>query len=128
MKWESKKHSFTSAMINHYHRKNFHAGPQSLLAAIRQKFWLIHGKELVKKCIRKFFRYSHAKPSMLKQMIGDLPRNRLCPEHPFNKVGVDYMGPFRIRYQIRCKKLTKAYVAIFVCFWSKAVNLEVVSE
>lgn len=123
-----KSHPFTVAMINHYHRKTFHAGPQALLAAVRQKCWPIHGKELVKKLVRKCFRCAHAGPILMKQLMGNLPRERIEPERPFTNIGVDFMGPFHIHYAIRGKKPTKAYGAIFVCFWSKAVHIELVSD
>lgn len=36
-------HPFTIALINHFHRQHFHAGPQALLAAVREEFWPVHG-------------------------------------------------------------------------------------
>lgn len=65
---------------------------------------------------------------MLKQLMSDLPHDRQHPERSFANVGVDFLGPFRIHYQIHGKNTKKAYLVIFVHFWSKAVLLEVGSD
>lgn len=121
-------HSFTSALVVHFHEKNLHAGPQALLAALRQRFWPIKGKELCRKTVRHCIRCFHARPPIIGQLMGDLPSERLSPTRPFTNTGIDFMGPIQIHHKIRGKRPTKAYVAIFVCFWSKAVHLEVVSD
>ncbi|GFS77881.1 integrase catalytic domain-containing protein [Trichonephila clavipes] len=48
---------------------------------------------------------------------------------PFLHTGIDYCGPFFIRYKHQRKgTYQKIYVAIFVCLASKAVHLEIVSD
>lgn len=123
-----KNHPFTIAIINHYHLKYFHAGPQALLAAVRQTFWPVNGKELTRKIVRKCIRCYRSKPATITQLMGNLPSQRLVPGRPFLTVGIDFMGPIEIHYKIRGKKPTKAYVAVFICFTTKAVHLEVVSD
>lgn len=50
-------------------------------------------------------------------------------ERPFVICGVDYAGPFQINdSKFRNKKFIKAYICIFVCFSTKAVHIEVVSD
>ena len=47
----------------------------------------------------------------------------------FTHVRVDYCGPFQIKEKRhRNRKQIKAYVAVFVCFATKTVHLEVVSD
>lgn len=61
-------------------------------------------------------------------MASLLPK-RVQPGRPFLTSGVDYAGPFTIRlYRGRCNKTSKAYVALFVCFSTKAIHLELVSD
>lgn len=60
--------------------------------------------------------------------MGNLPQTRVAPARPFINTGVDYCGPFLIHYRIRGKRPTKAYIAVFCCFATKAVHLEVVSD
>ncbi|XP_057659310.1 uncharacterized protein LOC130895779 [Diorhabda carinulata] len=61
--------------------------------------------------------------------MGNLPSSRITPSRPFSVSGVDYAGPFLLRDRKgRNPKITKAYVALFVYFATKALHLEVVSD
>ena len=56
-----------------------------------------------------------------------MPKSRITvPSKAFQHVGLDFGGSFFCRGN--SKDLTKAYFALFVCFASKAVHLEIVSE
>ncbi|GFU54046.1 uncharacterized protein TNCV_2425631 [Trichonephila clavipes] len=62
-------------------------------------------------------------------MMGALPRYRIVPSRPFEKVGLDYAGPIITKPNLKRSRLTlKSYVAIFICFSTKATDLEVVSD
>lgn len=74
------------------------------------------------KCIVCF--RTRAKPA--EQLIGDLPASRVTPLPPFAKSAVDYAGPFSIK--LSRNKTGKAYLCVFVCFVTKAVHLETVSD
>jgi hypothetical protein len=61
------------------------------------------------------------------QLMGELPSSRVQPSRQFLTIGVDYAGPIQQRLGAPCsKKITKGYIAIFVCFVTKAVHIEVV--
>ncbi|XP_029166192.1 uncharacterized protein LOC114936993 [Nylanderia fulva] len=61
--------------------------------------------------------------------MGNLPRDRVTPTRPFLSTGVDYAGPILLRTSKgRGHRAHKGYIAVFVCFWSKATHLEVVSD
>ena len=63
------------------------------------------------------------------QKMGQLPAARVNPAPVFATIGVDYAGPFIIkRGYIRKPQKVKAYLAVFVCFVTKAAHLEVVSD
>jgi hypothetical protein len=70
------------------------------------------------------------KPITCSQLMGNLPKERVDPQRPFNVVGTDFCGPF----YIKCKhargrfQTHKVYVCLFVCFVLKAVHLEVVFD
>ena len=63
------------------------------------------------------------------QLLGQLPLERVTPGSVFQKVGVDYAGPIKIKY-VMIRKLTiiKAYICVFVSLSVKAVHLEAVSD
>ena len=58
--------------------------------------------------------------------MGDLPSSRIqIPERAFSCVGLDFAGPLTFKNVTEC---AKGYVAVFICFASKAVHLEAVSS
>ncbi|GFU17603.1 integrase catalytic domain-containing protein [Trichonephila clavipes] len=61
--------------------------------------------------------------------MGSLPRETVNSSFSFPAYGIDYRGPFFIRYKHQRKgTYQKIYVAILVCLASKAVHLELVSD
>lgn len=61
--------------------------------------------------------------------MAPLPTRRTQPTRTFGSTGVDYAGPLKIKLQPgRGTKTTKAYIALFVCFATKALHLELVSN
>ena len=63
------------------------------------------------------------------QVLGHLPVERVTPDSVFARVGLDYAGPFTVKYvSTRKPTLVKAYVCIFVSLTIKAVHLELVSD
>ena len=49
------------------------------------------------------------------QLMGQLPLDRVTPGCVFEKVGVDYAGPFHIKYGVvRKPTLVEAYVCFFL--------------
>lgn len=63
------------------------------------------------------------------QIMSDLPVSRVTYSPPFTNCGIDFCGPFAIKYKNQRKGVyAKYYVAIFICFSSRAIHLETVSE
>lgn len=123
------KHHITKIIFKMYHIKLMHAGPQLLLANIRQTYWPLGGRCLSKqtagKCVRCFrFRATNVQPIM-----GNLPTPRTELEFPFLNCSVDYGGPVLIADRKgRGCKLIKSWLCIFVCLSVKAVHLELVTD
>ena len=62
-------------------------------------------------------------------MMGQLPAPRVSQHFPFEVTGMDYAGPLTIKMgHVRRPTYIKAYLAIFVCFSTKAVHIEVVED
>jgi len=49
-------------------------------------------------------------------------------ERPFARTGVDFCGPIHIRSGMRKVQSIKGYIAVFVCFVTRAIHLELVSD
>lgn len=122
------QHRFTKLYVEHLHRSNLHAGPRILLALLRERIWVINARALIRKVVRNCISCFHYKPRLMKQIMGNLPSDRLRGERPFLITGVDFCGPFLTTYRLRGKAPYKTYAAIFVCFASKAIHIELVSE
>ena len=60
------------------------------------------------------------------QQLGDLPGERITPSRPLTQTGLDFAGPLTIRRVP--EDVRKAYVALFVCFATKAILLELDSN
>jgi hypothetical protein len=61
--------------------------------------------------------------------MGELPPSRVQPSRPFLTTGVDYAGPISLKLGTpRSKTITKVYIAIFICFVTKEIHIEVVTS
>ena len=70
---------------------------------------------------------AYAKTSQ--QLMGQLLPEGLQPSARFSHVGIDYAGPLWIkRGNPRKLTLVKVYVCIFICFHTKAIHIELVSD
>jgi hypothetical protein len=121
------KHHLTELIFCHYHLKLLHAGPQLLLAVVRQRFWPLGGRNVARRVIHQCVRCFRAKPNHIEQQMGDLPTARVTVARPFSKTGVDYFGPVYIKAGRR-RAAIKSYVAVFVCMATKAIHMEHVSD
>ncbi|GFX00824.1 integrase catalytic domain-containing protein [Trichonephila clavipes] len=124
-----KEHHFTSLVIRHFHRVNFHAAQELVLSLIRQQFWIPHGKSAVKKELRNCIDCFKLVAKPVSQMMGDLPIERINPCRAFEKVGIDFAGPITTKCQ-HTRKVNnfKSYICLFICMCTKAVHLELVSS
>lgn len=121
-------HTITKLLLRKIHDTHRHAGPQATLAIMRQRFWPIKGKAMARRTVQQCITCAKAKPQWSTQLMGNLPATRIEPARPFVNSGVDFCGPMRIHYKSRGKHPQKCYVAIFCCFATKAVHIEVVSD
>ncbi|XP_066588158.1 uncharacterized protein [Prorops nasuta] len=122
-------HRLVDCLIRETHQRHFHSGIQSTLYNIRQKYWLLNGKQYVRKVIRSCMQCFRFETSTITCKMGDLPSCRVSKSFPFSHTGVDFCGPFFIKEKkFRNQKRIKIYVAVFVCMSIKAVHLDVVSD
>lgn len=122
-------HAFTRLIISFEHEQSLHAGVHGTLSHVRQNFWPIAGKSMVRYHIRKCLKCFKAKPPNHYQQMGELPSVRVDISRPFAACGVDYAGPFDLKDgKTRNKKIIKAYVCVFICMATKAVHIELISD
>ncbi|XP_033231518.1 uncharacterized protein LOC117182531, partial [Belonocnema kinseyi] len=122
-------HMVTNLIIREKHLTLFHAGTQATLNATREFYWIVNGKNAVKNIRRHCVTCCRAKPQTLNYIMGDLPKNRTIFKRAFLQSGIDFCGPFYIKERkFQNRKKIKIYVCVFVCFATKAVHIEIVSD
>ncbi|GFW38480.1 integrase catalytic domain-containing protein [Trichonephila clavipes] len=93
------------------------------------QFWPINGKGIARKTVHDCIACFSQKPTGVDQLMGNLPSERVTPSAPFLNSGVDFCGPFQIKFKNKRKGIfAKVYVAIFVCLTTKAIHLETVTD
>ncbi|CAI6376545.1 unnamed protein product [Macrosiphum euphorbiae] len=119
----------TRLLVDYEHRRLMHAGPQHLLASLQRRYWIFGGRNAVRLHTHKCMKCYRWKIKAATQLMGSLPAARVNPSPAFHVTGLDYAGPISIRHGgTRSRVLTKAYVALFVCFSTRAIHLELVSD
>ncbi|XP_035918524.1 uncharacterized protein LOC118516686 [Anopheles stephensi] len=81
-------HPMAVLLATAYHLRLLHAGPQLLLATLRQRFWVIGGRNLVKSIYHRCLQCFKAKPTLVQQSVADLPESRVTPTRAFSVCGV----------------------------------------
>ncbi|XP_052744116.1 uncharacterized protein LOC128199280 [Bicyclus anynana] len=122
-------HYLTKLIFNYYHIYNLHAGPQLLLASVRQLIWPIHGRRLARNTVQKCVMCRRVQGKTLNPLMGNLPAQRITLDFPFRSVGVDLAGPFMtLNRKGRGARLVKTYLCLFICLRYKCLHLEAVSD
>jgi len=120
-------HHFTQLVVSAEHIRLHHTWPQLLIASLRETYWIPRIRNLVKTVIYQCITCYRFKAQATQLLMGELPSTQVQPSRPFLTTGVDYAGPISLRLgPPRCKTITKGYIAIFVCFVTKDVHIEVI--
>ena len=122
------KHDFVRLLIGGVHNAVKHSGIKGTLTTLRERFWVLRGREAVKRILRNCVvcRKFDGVPYQ-PQSPADLPSTRVSDDPPFTHVGVDFAG----RLYVQDKHLPestepyKVYIYLLTCASTKAVHLEV---
>ena len=117
------KHSGTKLYLEHVHKKNHHEGVEYLKSIVQQRFWITG----IRNCLRAIrhscvqCRKLNAKPET--PLMAGLPPERMAMKcYPFEYTGIDYFGPFEVRF---LRRTLKRWCCIFTCLTTRAVHIEV---
>lgn len=120
------KHKVTRLIFEDQHRALHHCGPQALLAAVRQRYWPLRGRVMARSVASRCVTCIRSRPRFENPVMAPLPKNRVQFSRPFTTTGVDFAGPLLIRSGIRRVTAIKTWIAVFVCFTTRAIHLEAV--
>lgn len=125
------RNHITSLIFRAEHVKLHHCGIEQLLASVRQKYWPLSGRREARKTVRSCLNCFRLRAKGVEVKTGDLPASRVTAyQRPFTITGIDYAGPIMIKESKRRGRvpISKAYIALFVCFNTKALHLELVTD
>lgn len=125
-----RRDNFVDILVDFYHKRHLHAGPELLMALLRQRFWILSARGLIRHRINKCNTCFRAKPRPQFPLMADLPSHRVNQvDKPFQMTGCDYAGPVQYTpVRGRGVKSRKAWLCIFTCMTTRATHIEVATD
>ncbi|KAL1233876.1 Pro-Pol polyprotein [Trichinella pseudospiralis] len=112
-------------LVRGQHIRHLNAGVDQILSCLRQRYWIVNGRSIIKQVIRECvaFRKENAKPFLAK--MSDLLRKRVVKVFPYENTGLDLVGPL---YAREGNSVKKVYICLFTAITSspRAIHLELV--
>ncbi|XP_058816325.1 uncharacterized protein LOC131679602 [Topomyia yanbarensis] len=113
----------THLIVLHYHERSGHGYRQTVKNRLKQLYYIVNIDAVVRMVLSScmWCRGRRNRPKV--PQMAPLPEQRITPYlRPFRYTGVDYMGPFEVTVGRRSEK---RWIALFTCFVTRAVHLEV---
>ena len=118
-----KKCPVSNMIIQWSHHSVAHGARGMTLNHLRQRgIWIVNANAIVRHLIHKRVLCYKLPGKMGYQKMADLPQERCTEAAPFAYCGVDMFGPLIIKER---RSELKRYGALFTCFSSRAVHIEV---
>ena len=84
-------HHVSVLIVRYYHCVLGHAGREHVLSIIRQCFWILRGRVLVREILSSCVNCRRRNSPPLQQVMAVLPKERLIPYQPqFTYTGLDF--------------------------------------
>nr|XP_055025291.1 uncharacterized protein LOC129415362 [Misgurnus anguillicaudatus] len=122
----SPSHPVSKLLIKHYDNKLHHPGAGRVYAELRRKFWILRGREAIKKYQHECFECNKWRGKAAVPRMADLPPSSLrLFRPPFYSTGVDCFGPLVIKIGRRTEK---RWGIIYKCLTTRAVHLDLLDH
>ena len=126
------KNHLVELLILNVRNSTEHSGIRSRSTTIRERFWVLRGRESVKKVLNKCLVCARYEGTPFKAPPSpDLPAVRVADDPPFTHTGLDFAGPLYVVNRQRDRSSSaqetnseKHYVLLFTCASTRAVHLE----
>ena len=125
-----KNHIVTKLIVKYHHEQEGHEmGVNFTLNHLREKYFVIQGRQQVKRCIKECAECNRRFRSCpVRQQMAPLPRIRLeMTQKPFANCATDFAGPF-YTMQGRGRPRVKRYLCLFVCLQTHCCHLEMATS
>lgn len=114
--------NFVRLLVLNYHCQANHQGRETVLNELRQMYWIIGVRNVLRSVIYKCQRCRVLKPEVMQPSMGQLPECRLQPYcQPFTYCGMDFFGPYEVTVG---RHREKRYGVIFTCMTTRAIHVE----
>ena len=117
------KHTITKMLMREAHEKG-HLGRDATLAKFREHFWTPHADKLAKAVKMNCQLCKLREAKLMKQCMGQLPKERLTPGPPFAATMLDLLGPFYTRGEVQKRTTGKCYFILLTDLAARAIHLE----
>ena len=118
------KNDLTKLIILNEHQSLLCVGPDQVLASLRNKYWIIGGKRIVRDTIRKYcFKCKRRYAQQGFEIMAQLPKTRLIATRPFQATGFDAFGPLGIT-----DSNLNVHGLIFVCTFTRYTHVELATN
>ena len=128
----AKKHHLSELLIKDIHVRNCHSGRELTLNLLRERFWIIHAKSLIRRVLLNCSYCKRQRILPTPPLMSDLQAERVSlPTSPFIHTGIDYFGPLFVKFSRKNRSnqaVFKRYGAIFTCLASRALHIELVGD
>ena len=113
-------------LVRHEHLIYSGLGPEALISSLRQRYWVIGARRLVKGALKNCMECKRRLTKPVNPLMADLPDCRLAIASPcFYYTGVDYFGPLSVKVG---RAHHKRWGCLFTCMTTRAVHMEVVES
>ncbi|XP_059047188.1 uncharacterized protein LOC131842631 [Achroia grisella] len=112
------KNILIERLVRLKHKETLHAGSQTLINCVREQYWIIGIRRLVKSIIRHCVacRRHNSRPYTVHS--APLPADRVRCGAAFEATGIDMAGPLYLKSGDKC------WVVLFTCATYRAIHLE----
>ena len=99
---------------------NYREGTEYVRSILQQYYWIIGLRNALKNVELKCVKCRKQQVGGVQPLMADLPKERLEEiVFPFANTGVDYFGPFEVRFM---RKSMKRWCCLFTCLTTRAVR------
>ena len=120
-----KQHHLTRLIVMDAHKKVFHNGVRETLTELRASYWLVRGRQLVRKLIFSCVTCrKHEGQPYRAVPPPPLPEFQVTVSRPFEHTGVDFAGPLYVR---RTENV-KVWLCLYTCCTTRGVHLDLVEN
>lgn len=111
-------------LIKAQHISMKHAGVNTLIVTVRNKYWIVSLRSLAKQVCKHCIDCQRQDARPYDQATAPLPEDRIKESPPFSVIGLDYAGPLYC-LDTGTKKL---YILLITCAITRAIHVELVDS